>query len=292
MSGSLEYTADGLDGDVSYDVQVRAVNSEGSGEWSTTSTGTPLIGAPTIDSVIVGDGDSSSRSNAQSISLGDQRNGLIDPLGDVDWFTFTLTQQTTVIVRGSSRIDGEILNSSGNSIDDVESVNLPASGFVHLADLAAGKYYIEVKPASVFLLRRLRRAVREHSRVQHLRQGLPVRVPVASQQRGPAQGSRPRGHQRRGRVDHHPGIGRERGRGRRRDAVQPPRPNRQRRPAPESRLHRRRRHIRPGRIPRHPGGGHHRGAGQQNRHEGGCSPGDDLRLRSPSASPTSRRRAP
>ena len=146
MSGSLEYTADGLDGDVSYDVQVRAVNSEGSGEWSTTSTGTPLIGAPTIDSVIVGDGDSSSRSNAQSISLGDQRNGLIDPLGDVDWFTFTLTQQTTVIVRGSSRIDGEILNSSGNSIDDVESVNLPASGFVHLADLAAGKYYIEVKP--------------------------------------------------------------------------------------------------------------------------------------------------
>ena len=95
--------------------------------------------------------DSTSRSNAQSISLGDQRNGLIDPLGDVDWFTFTLTQQTTVIVRGSSRIDGEILNSSGNSIDDFESVDLPASGFVHLADLAAGKYYIEVKPASVFL---------------------------------------------------------------------------------------------------------------------------------------------
>ena len=55
-SGSLEYTVDGLDGDVSYDVQVRAVNTEGSGDWSSTSVGTPLIGAPAIDSVIVGDG--------------------------------------------------------------------------------------------------------------------------------------------------------------------------------------------------------------------------------------------
>ena len=95
--------------------------------------------------------DSTSRSNAQSISLDGVRTGLIDPLGDVDWFTFTLTQQTTVIVRGSSRIEGEILDSNGNSIADFESFELPASGFVHLADLAPGKYYIEVKPAFVFL---------------------------------------------------------------------------------------------------------------------------------------------
>ena len=347
MSGSLEYTVDGLDGDVSYDVQVRAVNTEGFGDWSVTSIGTPLIGVPTIDSVIVGDGaltiswsepphaakatiasydlryietsadetvdsnwtveetvwtrgsrvhvldgltnstgydvqvravtsstaawsttatdtpaehggtradatnltpgtrvggsidpgtdtdyfkvvlaratglliftdgdldtvgellksdgtvidenddgylshgirnfliwdslnagtyyikvtsyseatgayvlltrpitDSSSRSNAQSISLDGVRTGLIDPLGDVDWFTFTLTQQTRVILRGSSRIEGEILDSGGNPIDDFELFELPASGFVHLVDLAPGKYYIEVKPASVFL---------------------------------------------------------------------------------------------------------------------------------------------
>ena len=344
---SLEYTVDGLDGDVSYDVQVRAVNSEGSGDWSTTSTGTPGIGDPTIDSVIVGDGaltiswsepphaakativsydlryietsadetidsnwtveetvwtrgsrihvldgltngtgydvqvravtssaaawsaiatgtpaehgdtladatevtpgtqvggsidpgtdadyfkvvltrstgliiftdgnldtvgellksdgtaidtnddgylshgirnfaiwdsltagtyyikvtsyneatgsyvlfirsiaDSTSRSNAQTMSLGDHRNGLIDPLGDQDWFTFTLTEQTRVIVRGSSRVEGEILDSNGQSIADFEPFDLPASGFVHLADLAAGKYYIQVKPALVFL---------------------------------------------------------------------------------------------------------------------------------------------
>ena len=53
MSGSLEYAVAGLDGDVSYDVQVRAVNSEGGGDWSSTSTGTPGIGVPTIYSVIV-----------------------------------------------------------------------------------------------------------------------------------------------------------------------------------------------------------------------------------------------
>ena len=95
--------------------------------------------------------DSSSRSNAQSISLDGVRTGLIDPSGDVDWFTFTLTKQTRVILRGSSRIEGEILDSGGNPIDDFELFELPASGFVHLVDLAAGKYYIEVKPVSVFL---------------------------------------------------------------------------------------------------------------------------------------------
>ena len=346
-SGALEYTVTGLDGDISYDVQVRAVNSEGDGDWSSTSMRTPGVGAPTIDSVILGDGvltvswsepphaakatitsydlryiatsadetldsnwtteteiwtrgsriyvldgltngtgydvqvravtssaaswsatavgtpaehgdtladatdvtpgarvggsidpgtdadyfkvvltrptgllvftdgdldtvgellksdgtvieenddgyashgirnfvlwdsltagtyyikvtsydeatgsyvlvtrpiaDSTSRSSAQTISLGGSRTGIIDPLGDQDWFTFTLTEQTKVIVRGSSLIEGEILDSNGNSIDNFEEVDLPASGFVHLADLAPGRYYVEVKPAEVFL---------------------------------------------------------------------------------------------------------------------------------------------
>ena len=95
--------------------------------------------------------DSTSRSNARTISLGGFRNGLIDPLFDTDWFTFTLTQQTRVIIRGSSRVEGELLDSRGQSIDDFESFELPGSGFVHLADLAPGKYYIEVKAASLFL---------------------------------------------------------------------------------------------------------------------------------------------
>ena len=38
----LEYTISGLDDDVEYDVQVRAVNVEGDGAWSYTDTETAL----------------------------------------------------------------------------------------------------------------------------------------------------------------------------------------------------------------------------------------------------------
>ena len=41
-SGRLEYSIYDLTGGVRYDVQVRAINSVGSGSWSATSTGTPL----------------------------------------------------------------------------------------------------------------------------------------------------------------------------------------------------------------------------------------------------------
>ena len=40
-SGALSRELSGLDGGLQYDVQVRAVNSAGDGQWSTTSTGTP-----------------------------------------------------------------------------------------------------------------------------------------------------------------------------------------------------------------------------------------------------------
>ena len=50
-SGTLEYTVTGLINGTEYDVQVRAVNSNGDGTWSATTTGTPAIPAPTIDSV-------------------------------------------------------------------------------------------------------------------------------------------------------------------------------------------------------------------------------------------------
>ena len=50
-SGTLEYTVTGLINGTEYDVQVRAVNSNGDGTWSATTTGTPALPAPTIDSV-------------------------------------------------------------------------------------------------------------------------------------------------------------------------------------------------------------------------------------------------
>ena len=54
-SGSLQYTLTGLLGAVSYDVQMRAVNSNGDGAWSATTTSTPTVGEPVISSVTAGD---------------------------------------------------------------------------------------------------------------------------------------------------------------------------------------------------------------------------------------------
>ena len=50
-SGTLQYTITMLDNGTQYDVQVRAVNSNGDGTWSATEVGTPALPAPTIDSV-------------------------------------------------------------------------------------------------------------------------------------------------------------------------------------------------------------------------------------------------
>ena len=57
-SGNLKYLiATGLDADIEYDVQVRAVNAQGDGPWSPTATGTPrkIPGTPTNVSVAYGD---------------------------------------------------------------------------------------------------------------------------------------------------------------------------------------------------------------------------------------------
>ena len=50
-SGALEYTIAVLDNGTQYDVQVRAVNSNGDGTWSPTEVGTPALPALTVDSV-------------------------------------------------------------------------------------------------------------------------------------------------------------------------------------------------------------------------------------------------
>ena len=51
--GEFDYEITGLDTGVGYDVQIRAINSAGTGRWSATETGTPQAtpGAPTINSL-------------------------------------------------------------------------------------------------------------------------------------------------------------------------------------------------------------------------------------------------
>ena len=50
-SGTLEYTITGLTNGTEYDVQVRAVNSNGDGTWTATEVGTPALPAPAVDAV-------------------------------------------------------------------------------------------------------------------------------------------------------------------------------------------------------------------------------------------------
>ena len=96
--------------------------------------------------------DTTATANAQPIPLGGFRNAMIDPFADVDWFTFTLAEQTGVIVHGSSAIDGEIHDAAGEPVADLESFGLPPSGFLHKATLAPGQYYIRttITPGRLF----------------------------------------------------------------------------------------------------------------------------------------------
>ena len=51
--GELRYALRGLDNGTEYDVQMRAVNTNGDGDWSSTETGTPEISADTTPTVTV-----------------------------------------------------------------------------------------------------------------------------------------------------------------------------------------------------------------------------------------------
>ena len=96
--------------------------------------------------------DTTGPGNAQPIPLAGIRHAMIDPVGDVDWFTFTLAEQAGVIVRGSYFVDGEIRDAADQPVADFESFGLPASGFLHKATLAAGQYYIRttITPGRLF----------------------------------------------------------------------------------------------------------------------------------------------
>ncbi len=140
-TGSLNYTISGLTESTQYDVQVRAVNATGDGAWSGTETGT------TLDH-----GDSTS--TATALTLDTPQDSVIEPGTDVDYFTFTLTQKTGLLIWTAGDLDtvGELQDSMGTALvsndDNPFSEDDPLSSaplnFFVWKTLAAGTYYIKV----------------------------------------------------------------------------------------------------------------------------------------------------
>ena len=140
-AGSLTSTIAGLPDSTGYDVQVRAVNASGDGAWSSTATGT------TLDH-----GDMAA--TATALTLDTPQGGGIEPGTDVDYFTFTLTQETGLLIWTAGDLDtvGELQDSSGtvltsnddNLFSDDDPLSSAPSNFFVWHTLAAGTYSIKV----------------------------------------------------------------------------------------------------------------------------------------------------
>ena len=86
------------------------------------------------------------RDTATDLQLGTEVAGAIDIRGDVDYFKFTLTQTSNVIIQGSSArtLGGFLYDSSGELIDRGSHSDLPheRDSFFILERLNAGDYYV------------------------------------------------------------------------------------------------------------------------------------------------------
>ena len=135
-SGTLGYTVSGLDNGTEYDVQVRAVNANGDGPWSTTATGTP-------------DDHGDTRETATTLQVGTGVDGAIDAVDDEDYFKFELTQASNVIIQGSTkgRLGGFLYDSDGELVDQGSHIDLPhgRASFLILERLNPGEYYVSTK---------------------------------------------------------------------------------------------------------------------------------------------------
>ena len=135
-SGDLEYIVLGLSNGTEYDVQVRAVNANGDGAWSTTATGIP-------------DDHGDTRETATTLQVGTDVEGAISTVGDEDYFKFQLTQASNVIIRGASErtLGGFLYNSEGVLIDRGSHADLPhgRDSFLILERLNPGEYFVSAQ---------------------------------------------------------------------------------------------------------------------------------------------------
>ena len=138
-SGSLSYVVSGLRDSTGYDVQVRAVNATGDGDWSATSTGT------TND---YGGTTSTATALVVSASTPAVAAGQIGSETDKDFFSFVLAEDSEILVRSTGLVDvvGELLDhndaSQGSSNDSIFPDN--PWNFILQGYLAAGTYYASV----------------------------------------------------------------------------------------------------------------------------------------------------
>ena len=138
-SGSLSYVVSGLRDSTGYDVQVRAVNATGDGDWSATSTGT------TND---YGGTTSTATALVVSASTPAVAAGRIDSETDKDFFSFVLSEDSEIVVRSTGPVDvvGEVLDHAGISEGSNNDSGFPDNpwNFIVPGYLAAGTYYASV----------------------------------------------------------------------------------------------------------------------------------------------------
>ena len=135
-SESLTYTLTNLRRDTSYDIALRAENTDGAGEWSDTTT------ASTTD-------HGNSTSDATTLALGSSIEGSIDPATDADFFKIVVSGRKDLLIYASGPLDttGYLVNSSGSLLTKNQNsnhVDFPRA-FSIRHQVNNGRYYVKVE---------------------------------------------------------------------------------------------------------------------------------------------------
>ena len=134
-SGTLTYTITGLVNGVGYDVQVRAVSSNGDGAWSTTAIGQPADFGSTLET-------------AGTLPFDSPVQGDINVAGDVDFLRLDVSATTGVLLYTTGDTDtvgqllddtGEVLRSNDDYFFGQGNLNFFIGG-----SLDAGVYYLRI----------------------------------------------------------------------------------------------------------------------------------------------------
>ncbi len=127
--------------------------------WATLDPGTyyvrvrlyplsPIGGPYNVAALLIA--DTTGAGDAWEVEIDGIANGLIDPAGDEDYFTFSLGSETDVVLRSGPPVTdtvGELLNGSLASLETNDDGFLLGGEhqFLIREKLAAGKYYVKVR---------------------------------------------------------------------------------------------------------------------------------------------------